>query len=161
MGCKIVSYNICISCCILLHLCQSFLVNFISFQNFLEIFLKWWDLWLGWKCWLHSYQFLIIRHPGYEVSQLIVVHSPGLDQLLQELVCPPQNQQNSWKEMQIWIYTKIDGHIPERNKVENNGDDEDNNKGQPGEERNTEVKDILCTLQDMSQESKVTLKQCQ
>ena len=47
---------------------------------------------------------------------------------------------------------------PERNKVEDNGDDEDNNKCQPGQERNTEVKDILDTLQDMSQESKVTLE---
>ena len=47
----------------------------------------------------------------------------------------------------------IDGDIPERNKVENNGDDEDNNKGQPGEKGNTEVEDILDTLKHMSQES--------
>ena len=47
---------------------------------------------------------------------------------------------------------------PEGNKVENNGDNEDNNKSQPGEEGNAEVEHILNTLQHMGQEPQVSLE---
>ena len=47
---------------------------------------------------------------------------------------------------------------PERDKEEDNGDDEDNNKSQPGEEGDTEVENILDTLQDMGQEPQVALQ---
>ena len=48
--------------------------------------------------------------------------------------------------------------LPEGNKEKDNGDDEDNNKSQPGEEGDTEVENILDTLQHMGQKSKVALQ---
>lgn len=44
-------------------------------------------------------------------------------------------------------------YSPEGDKVENYGDNEDNNKGKPGEEGDTEVEHILHTLKHMSQKS--------
>ena len=48
-----------------------------------------------------SYQFFIVRHPGYEVCQLIVIHCMGLDQLLQKLICPPKYQKNP--KNKLWL----------------------------------------------------------
>ena len=39
-------------------------------------------------------QLLIVRYPGDEVGQLVVVYGPGLDQFLHELICSPEHQQN-------------------------------------------------------------------
>ena len=46
---------------------------------------------------------------------------------------------------------------PEGDEVQYYGDDKDHHEGKPGEERHTEVKNILDALQNMSQESKMFL----
>ena len=40
-----------------------------------------------------NYQLLVVGDPGDEVHQLVVVDGPGPDQLLSELIDPPQQQQ--------------------------------------------------------------------
>ena len=51
-------------------------------------------------------------------------------------------------------YSKV---LPQRNKIQDNSYNEDDNKGKPREEWNTEVENILDTLKNMSQESKMFL----
>ena len=46
---------------------------------------------------------------------------------------------------------------PEGDKIEDNGDYEDDNEGEPGEERDAEIENILDWLEDMSQKSKLLL----
>merc|ERR1712012_1426320 len=46
---------------------------------------------------------------------------------------------------------------PQRNKIQDNSYNEDDNKSKPREEWNTEVENILDTLKNMSQESKMFL----
>ena len=51
-------------------------------------------------------------------------------------------------------YSKV---LPQRNKIQDNSYNEDDNKSKPREEWNTEVENILDTLKNMSQESKMFL----
>ena len=51
-------------------------------------------------------------------------------------------------------YNKV---LPQRNKIQDNSYNEDDNKSKPREEWNTEVENILDTLKNMSQESKMFL----
>ena len=41
---------------------------------------------------INTDQLLVVRHPGDEVGQLVVVDGPGLDQFLHELICSPEHQ---------------------------------------------------------------------
>ncbi len=52
-----------------------------------------------------NYQLFIVRDPGYEVDELVVVDGPGPDQLFSELVDPPEQQQHpaQYKEQKVHI----------------------------------------------------------
>ena len=54
-----------------------------------------------------TYQFFVVRDPGYKVDELVVADGVGLEEALQELVAAPQDNDNSVLSRQIHMYNMI------------------------------------------------------
>ena len=134
---NIQSYDVCIPSCIFLHLCQCFLVNFISFNCYSSQRKHLNNLPIP-----HCLELWIWRQPAHCCSP------PRAWSASSRTCLSPTESREPSRDHYHWCSSVYDK--PERNKVEDNSDDEDNNKGQPGKEGNTEVKNILDTLQHMS-----------
>ena len=125
-----------------------------------------------------THQFLVVRDPGDEVSQLVIVHHPrsdlvsfiflhisnfqhkiysDTDQLLCKLVGSPDKQEHPGEKFKSFGARVDASYSPKWDKIEDDGDYEDDNEGEPGEEGDAEVENVLDALEDMSEKAKLLL----